>query len=300
MEPGIYGTDGTDPEEASGVLEPEDTLEDTHGVRDVLDTGWSPPEKPWAVNDWGTTEAEESAGESLDGRLARELPDRRDDEGDGLGDASDTDGELLDDEVGDVRAGPARRLRRRRVRRTHDDELWARDEGIDGAAASAEEAAVHIVRDARLAFPRMGKPVLLSVDDDPGVSRAVARDLRRRYGEEFRVLRAASGDEALEALRELKLRGRPGRRAAGRLPDAADERHRVPRAGDGPVPAGPPGAADRLRRHRRRHPGDQRRRRRLLPAQAVGPAGGEALPGRRRHDRVLAGQPRRRGRRTSS
>ena len=53
----------------------------------------------------------------------------------------------------------------------------------------------------------MGKPVLLSVDDDPGVSRAVARDLRRRYGEEFRVLRAASGDEALDALRELKLRG---------------------------------------------------------------------------------------------
>ena len=53
----------------------------------------------------------------------------------------------------------------------------------------------------------MGKPVLLSVDDDPGVSRAVARDLRRRYGEEFRVLRAASGAEALDALRELKLRG---------------------------------------------------------------------------------------------
>src|SRR3954470_4699164 len=53
----------------------------------------------------------------------------------------------------------------------------------------------------------MGKPVLLSVDDDPGVSRAVARDLRRRYGEEFRVLRASSADEALSALRELKLRG---------------------------------------------------------------------------------------------
>ncbi|MGY1643481.1 FAD-dependent oxidoreductase [Geodermatophilus sp. SYSU D00703] len=55
----------------------------------------------------------------------------------------------------------------------------------------------------------MARPVLLSVDDDPGVSRAVARDLRRRYGEDFRVLRAASGDEALEALRELKLRGDP-------------------------------------------------------------------------------------------
>ncbi len=55
----------------------------------------------------------------------------------------------------------------------------------------------------------MGKPVLLSVDDDPGVSRAVARDLRRRYGEEYRVLRASSGAEALDALRELKLRGDP-------------------------------------------------------------------------------------------
>jgi thioredoxin reductase (NADPH) len=53
----------------------------------------------------------------------------------------------------------------------------------------------------------MGKPVLLSIDDDPGVSRAVARDLRRHYGEEFRVLRASSGAEALDALRELKLRG---------------------------------------------------------------------------------------------
>ena len=38
-----------------------------------------------------------------------------------------------------------------------------------------------------------GRPVLLTVDDDPGVSRAVARDLRRRYGEEYRVVRASSG-----------------------------------------------------------------------------------------------------------
>ena len=146
MEPGIYGTDGTDPEEASGLLEPEDTLEDLHGVRDVLDTGWSPPERPWAVNDWGTTEAEESAGESLAGRLAREIPDNPDDDGDGLGDASDTDGELIDDEVGDARAG---RLVDSNDGGTADadDELWARDLGIDGAAASAEEAAMHIVRE---------------------------------------------------------------------------------------------------------------------------------------------------------
>jgi thioredoxin reductase (NADPH) len=51
------------------------------------------------------------------------------------------------------------------------------------------------------------KPVLLTVDDDQGVSRAVARDLRRRYGEAHRVVRASSGKEALDALRELKLRG---------------------------------------------------------------------------------------------
>jgi hypothetical protein len=144
MEPGTYGTDGTDPEEDSGFLEPEDTLEDTHGVRDVLDTGYSPPERPWAVNDWGTTGAEESAGESLAGRLAREVPDGVADEGDGLGDASDTDGELIDDEVGDRRAGRLVDADDGGGSDT-DDELYARDAGIDGAGASAEEAAVHIV-----------------------------------------------------------------------------------------------------------------------------------------------------------
>ncbi|MFC8734034.1 FAD-dependent oxidoreductase [Luteimicrobium sp. NPDC057192] len=51
------------------------------------------------------------------------------------------------------------------------------------------------------------RPVLLTVDDDPGVSRAVARDLRRRYGETYRVVRAESGEQALDALREIKLRG---------------------------------------------------------------------------------------------
>src|SRR3954470_12531594 len=127
MEPGIYGTDGTDPEEASGLLEAEDTLDDPRGVRDVLDTGWSPPERPWAVDDWGTTDAEESAGEGLDGRLARELPDGGGDDGDGLGDSSDTDGELLDDEVGDRRAGRLVDSDGGAGDDT-DDELWAEDE----------------------------------------------------------------------------------------------------------------------------------------------------------------------------
>jgi thioredoxin reductase (NADPH) len=51
------------------------------------------------------------------------------------------------------------------------------------------------------------RTVIMTVDDDPGVSRAVARDLRRRYGASYRIVRAESGASALDALRELKLRG---------------------------------------------------------------------------------------------
>src|SRR6266516_4535569 len=53
------------------------------------------------------------------------------------------------------------------------------------------------------------RPVILTVDDDPGVSRAVARDLRRKYGEGHRIVRAESGTTALDALRQMKLRGEP-------------------------------------------------------------------------------------------
>src|SRR5262247_1578923 len=53
------------------------------------------------------------------------------------------------------------------------------------------------------------RPVILTVDDDPGVSRAVARDLRRKYGEGHRTVRAESGAAALDALRQMKLRGEP-------------------------------------------------------------------------------------------
>ncbi|MEV6637637.1 FAD-dependent oxidoreductase [Actinoplanes sp. NPDC051470] len=53
----------------------------------------------------------------------------------------------------------------------------------------------------------MGHPAILTVDDDPSVSRAIARDLRRRYGENYRIIRASAAADALEALRELKLRG---------------------------------------------------------------------------------------------
>ncbi|NJC24000.1 thioredoxin reductase (NADPH) [Arthrobacter pigmenti] len=52
----------------------------------------------------------------------------------------------------------------------------------------------------------MTKPNILTVDDDPQVSAAVARDLRSRYGPEFRILRASSGAEALDVLDKLALR----------------------------------------------------------------------------------------------
>jgi thioredoxin reductase (NADPH) len=55
----------------------------------------------------------------------------------------------------------------------------------------------------------MPKPVLLTVDDDPDVLRAVERDLRKEYAENYRVLRADSGTEALDLLRKLEQRNDP-------------------------------------------------------------------------------------------
>jgi thioredoxin reductase (NADPH) len=54
----------------------------------------------------------------------------------------------------------------------------------------------------------MSKPTILAVDDDPVVSRAVTRDLRARYGADYRIVAATSGAEALEVLAELTLRDR--------------------------------------------------------------------------------------------
>lgn len=136
----VYQPDGSEIQDDSGLLDAEDTLEND-GVGDPLDRGWSPPERPWAVEHTGVTAAER---ETLDQRLAEELPDLVAPDGDGIGDCDGTDGELLDNEVGAVRSG-------RLVapdEGAHEDEesaLIATDVGIDGAAASAEEAAMHIV-----------------------------------------------------------------------------------------------------------------------------------------------------------
>ncbi len=139
----VYQPDGSEIQDDAGLLDAEDTLEND-GVADPLDRGWSPPERPWAVEHTGVTAAERRQGETLDQRLAEELPDPVDPDGDGIGDTDGTDGELLDDEVGAARSG-------RLVapdEGAHEDEesaLVATDVGVDGAAASAEEAAMHIV-----------------------------------------------------------------------------------------------------------------------------------------------------------
>jgi hypothetical protein len=139
----VYQPDSSEIREDSGVLDVEDTL-DFDGVEDPLDRGWSPPERPWAVEHTGVTAAERQAGETLDQRLAEEQPDLVAPDSDGIGDCDGTDGELLDNEVGGPRSG---RLVAPDEGAHEDDEaaLVATDVGIDGAAASAEEAAMHIV-----------------------------------------------------------------------------------------------------------------------------------------------------------
>lgn len=128
-EPGSEGAAG---DGVSEQLTSEDQLLD-RGVEDLLDEGYSPPDREPSVN--VPTQAEEEAGESLDERLAEEEPE-----------ISDADVNGMDDSYG---AGD------RRAGRLTDDEFdgindvekdaVAEDVGIDGAGASAEEAAVHII-----------------------------------------------------------------------------------------------------------------------------------------------------------
>jgi hypothetical protein len=110
-------------------------------VADPLDRGYSPPEKWSAAQGFGNTPYEEASGETLDQRVAQEVP-----EPDPYDDARSADDEeqLDDGEVGDERAGrlvdPDQGLGP-----DTESELVGEDVGIDGAAASAEEAAVHVV-----------------------------------------------------------------------------------------------------------------------------------------------------------
>ena len=151
---GSYSLDDED------QLESEDTLVD-RGVDNVLDEGYSPPEKPLGVDRWGTTAWEQSQDETIDQRIQQEEPDPNTAYG-----APDNESGL-DEETGDMVGGddpdaiPAendfvgdmgQRAGRlvdpdEGVREDQEKDLVAEDVGISGAGASAEEAAMHIVAD---------------------------------------------------------------------------------------------------------------------------------------------------------
>lgn len=116
----------------------EDTLIE-RGTDDPLDEGLTPPEKWSAGEGFGTTVEEQLRGESFDQRLSQEEPDLDPD-------AEWTEEDLDDGEVGNRRSG---RLvdPDRGIGEDNTSELVGEDIGIDGAAASAEEAAVHIVEE---------------------------------------------------------------------------------------------------------------------------------------------------------
>ncbi|MFE3197919.1 DUF5709 domain-containing protein [Embleya sp. NPDC059237] len=148
MSDDIRGDDVYQPANADIDNGPDDELDlenavDEPDLDELLDAGYSPPERPFGVEEFGTTTREQTTGESLDRRLTRERPDVEPEPGDGIGDLPGATGEVVDGQVGGPRTG----------RLTQDDNpnrdhvALAEDVGIDGGAASAEEAAVHTVPD---------------------------------------------------------------------------------------------------------------------------------------------------------
>jgi hypothetical protein len=134
------GDDEWDAVEDDGVLDASDTLDDAVG--DPLDTGVAAADRWSGANRFGTTAAEARAGESLEQLLAEEEPDV-----DPYADGGEDEDEL-------TRRGYDREPRAGRL--VADDEgsgadgesdAVARDVGVDGAGASAEEAAIHLVDD---------------------------------------------------------------------------------------------------------------------------------------------------------
>ena len=146
----MTSTDGDGAEEVYGDYSVDDedqpsNLEDLgdSDVEDELDRGYSPPESYSAGQGFGNTPFEEATGETLDQRIAQEIP-----EPDPYleAESASLDDPPADREVGDERAG---RLVAPDAGLGEDTEkdLVADDVGIDGAAASAEEAAMHVVPD---------------------------------------------------------------------------------------------------------------------------------------------------------
>lgn len=141
-------TGGNEQQEDAAPLDLQDAV-DERSYDDMLDEGYSPPEKPLGVTKSGTTAAEQYEGESLDERLRQEVPDVEVPAGDGVGDLPGGEGEPRDPETGIDRAG--RLVAPDEGTRTDTTaELVADDQGIDGGAAGAEEAAVHVVPEEQL------------------------------------------------------------------------------------------------------------------------------------------------------
>lgn len=142
----VYQPGGEDEDQGDATeLDLEDAL-DEDDYDEELDKGYSPPERPYGVDALGTTAEEQREGESLDQHLAEEVPDVAPAEGDGIGDSSDAEGEPVDPEAGGERAGRLVAPDQGMERRTWDTAV-AEDVGVDGAAAGAEEAAVHVTDD---------------------------------------------------------------------------------------------------------------------------------------------------------
>jgi Family of unknown function (DUF5709) len=139
--------------DAEDQLPAEDTLDD-RGVDDLLDEGYSPPERPRGVDAFGTTAAEQRQGESIEQRLAHEVPDQTSEWADSRADADWAGGDDPDavageddffgsEEVGDRRSG--RLIAHEEGNEDAESDMIADDVGIDGGGSSAEEAAVHII-----------------------------------------------------------------------------------------------------------------------------------------------------------
>ena len=142
-----YQPTGTNEEqEDASPLDMQDAL-DERTYDDMVEEGYSPPEKPLGVTKHGVTAAEQHEGETLDERLSQEVPDvSAEPVGDGVGDSPDSDGEPVDPEAGGARAGRVVAPGEGGHTDTTREEI-AEDVGIDGGAAGAEEAAMHITDD---------------------------------------------------------------------------------------------------------------------------------------------------------
>lgn len=138
-------TGSNEEQEDAAPLDLQDAV-DERTYDDTLDEGYSPPEKPLGVTKYGTTAAEQHMGETLDQRLAQERPDVTEPAGDDIGDLPSGEGEPVDPEAGTDRAGRLVAPDEGAHPDTTKEEV-AFDQGIDGGAAGAEEAAVHVVED---------------------------------------------------------------------------------------------------------------------------------------------------------